>query len=220
VPTLQEVTSGVSNELESVERTLGLPDLPDEEDLASLVDSAESGVSRLVGDGEALIRDSFDTADNVFESLQQNVQDSVDTATETISGEIDTAVTTLDEIQGNVADFDGVTLPDIDSSIDGLLDEAETVDAAIDTRINSLESELGLTDDGEDSGSPFNFPTVDDIVSDVVTAIETQIIPEREDVLLTDDVPLFLAIVIDDFLQQALSEETQQDLADAAERAP
>jgi hypothetical protein len=212
VPSLGDVTRSVRTELVGLERTLGLPSLPSESDLASLVDSAESGVSDLTTAVDTTVDSTIDTADNAFESVQSNLQDSFDTATETITGEVQTAVDTLDEIQGNVSDFDGVTLPDIDSTIDGLLEDAETIDAAIDSRVSDVEQSLGLTEDSPSTASQLGLPTLSDITESVIAEIEAQIIPEADDVLLTDDVPRFLTITIEDFLQQTLSAETKQRL--------
>jgi hypothetical protein len=213
-----DTTTLLPQNIVDLPETLGLPDLPDGEDVGSLLDSAESGVSDLSETVDTTVDSTIDTADNAFESVQGNLQDSFDTATETISGEIDTAVTTLDEIQGNVDGFGGVTLPDIDSTIDGLLEDAETVDSAIDSRVNDVEQSLGLTEDSPSTASQLGLPTLSDITEAVIDEIEAQIIPEADDVLLTDDVPLFLTITIEDFLQQSLSAETQQNLDDVAQR--
>jgi hypothetical protein len=194
------------------EAAFGLSDLPTRFTLGRAISDIQGILTESDFAGDLSIEDGFETADNVFESLQSNLESTISD----VGDSADSAVESLDEIQGNVEEFGGTTLSGLQSSVDNvssdILGEAETIDAAVDSRVSSLESELGLTEDSEDTDNPLGFPTIEGITEGIITAIEDQIIPEADDVLLTDDVPRFLTITVEDFLAQTLSAETKQRL--------
>ncbi len=219
IPTLSDITGSVSTQLTGLETRLGLPELPDEADIASLVQSAESGVSDVTAAVDTTVDSTIDTADNAFESVQRNVQDSFNTGIETVQGEITTAQTTLDEIQGNAAEFDGVTLPGLQDNVDSittdLLGDVADIPTAIDNRVTTLEEDLGISGDGE-----LAFPTVDEFVSSVQDElIPTVTAADGTEVGLLDATPRFISIALEDFLQEALSTDTLQRAQERAQEA-
>jgi len=191
--------------------------LPEGVTVTSLLQDAESTVSDLQTTLDTTVDSSIETADNAFESVQSNLQDSFDTGIETVQGEITTAQTTLDEIQGTAAEFEGVTLPGLQDSVDSitgdLLGEVPDIPTAIDNRVTSLEESLGLTEDTE-----LVFPTVDDFVSSVQDElIPTVTATDGTEVGLLDATPRFISIALEDFLDDALSAATKQRVRERAQ---
>jgi len=219
VPTLQELRTETQAAVDPITTQIDGSLLPEGVTVTSLLQDAESTVSDLQTTLDATVADTIETADNAFESVQSNLQDSFDTGIETVQGEITTAQTTLDEIQGTAADFEGVTLPGLQDSVDSitgdLLGEVPDIPTAIDNRVTSLEESLGLTEDTE-----LVFPQVPDFV----TAVEDELIPtvtaaDGTEVGLLDATPRFISIALEDFLDDALSAETQQRARERAQEA-
>jgi hypothetical protein len=217
IPTLSEIIGSLDTRVQTLETRLGLPDLPDETDIASLVQSAESGVSDVTAAVDTTVDSTIETADNAFESVQSNLQADINAVQTALQEDVTAAQTTLDEIQGTAAEFDGVTLPGLQDSVDSitgdLLGEVPDIPTAIDNRVTALEEDLGISGDGE-----LVFPTVDEFVSSVQDElIPTVTAADGTEVGLLDATPRFISIALEDFLQDALSADTKQRARERAQ---
>jgi len=217
LPSLSDISQSVNTRVLTLETKLGLPSLPDDEDIVSLLDSAESGVSDVTTAVDTTVSDTIDTADNAFESVQGNLQADINAVQTALQQDVTAAQTTLDEIQGTAADFEGVTLPGLQDSVDSittdLLGEVPDIPTAIDNRVTALEEDLGISGDSE-----LVFPTVDEFVSSVQDElIPTVTAADGTEVGLLDATPRFISIALEDFLAEALSAETQQRARERAQ---
>jgi hypothetical protein len=215
LPSLSDISGSVDTRVLTLETKLGLPSLPDDEDIVSLLDSAESGVSDVTTAVDTTVSDTIDTADNAFESVQGNLQAELSTVQTALQEDVTAAQTTLDQIQGTAAEFEGVTLPGLQDSVDSitgdLLGEVADIPTAIDNRVTPLEESLGLTEDTE-----LAFPTVDEFVSSVQDElIPTVTAADGTEVGLLDATPRFISIALEDFLQEALSEDTKRQIGNS-----
>jgi len=219
IPTLRQLRTETSNAVDPVQTAVGGDILPEGVSIASLLQDAESTVSDLQTTLDTTVDETIDDVDNVFESVQSNLQSELSAVQRAVKNDVAAAQTTLDEIQGTAADFDGVTLPGLQDSVDSitgdLLGEVPDIPTAIDNRVTSLEESLGLTEDTE-----LVFPQVPDFV----TAVEDELIPtvtaaDGTEVGLLDATPRFISIALEDFLQEALSTETQQRAQERSQEA-
>jgi len=216
VPSLQQIATAVDAEITFPE----FPDIPQPPSLAGIGNTVfgtldEFGVPTLTevtatvnaelrGLNDVAAGDILDPVDDTIASLQDDVE-----------GVIDDTEAFLDEsISATEAVIDD-TLSGIDSAVGDVQD-------SIDTALEDIDSGFSDVQEAIDE-LPDSVPSLEDIVADtadaVITAIEEDIIPTQEGVLLTDDPPRFFAIAIENFLQEALSTETLQRAQERAQEA-
>jgi hypothetical protein len=215
VPSISDIDRIVSGEIRSL-------DIPDPLDTSAV----EASVSRVLGDFDvpslpAVTR----TIDAELRQLDipepPTVDEILDPIDETLSGvqqDLETAIDELlTDIDQSIAAVDRFVQDSIDSlqtTVDSVSADIESLTADIDETFTDVQETLTEIE--------AKVPTLDEIVSDVtdsvIAEIEAEIIPAADGVLLTEDVPQFLTITVEDFLQQSLSAETQQNLDDVAQR--
>jgi hypothetical protein len=120
IPTLRQLRTETSNAVDPVQTAVGGDILPEGVSIASLLQDAESTVSDLQTTLDTTVDATIDDVDNVFESVQSNLQSELSAVQRAVKNDVAAAQTTLDEIQGTAADFDGVTLPGLQDSVDSI----------------------------------------------------------------------------------------------------
>jgi len=173
--------------------------VPTLEELRTELDAAVDSID--IPDPPA-VEDITDPVDSTIDALQQDLEGFIDDTETFLDGSISETEAVLDD-----------TLSGIDSAVSDAQDSIDTALEDIDSGFSDVQDTLAETQE--------SIPSLEDIVADttaaVITGIEAQIIPTQEGVLLTDDPPRFFAIALENFLQEALSAETQQRARERAQ---
>jgi archaellum component FlaC len=209
VPSIEDIADIVSGEIRSL-------DIPDPLDTSAI----EASVSRVLGDFDVpSLSQVTQTIDAELRQLDipeppsvDEILDPIDDALVNVQQDLETAIDELlTDIDQSIASVDRFIQDSIDSlqtTVDSVSEDIDALTEDIDTGLTDVQSTVNSIDE--------TVPSLGDIVADVtesvIDEIEAQIIPEAEGVLLTDDVPQFLTITVEDFLAQTLSTETKQRL--------
>jgi hypothetical protein len=150
--------------------------------------------------------DAIEATERGFVDVLQGAEDAAeateDTLTETVEPALDAIEPTVDSIETAVNDLPEDIATTGDLAFSSLQDDV----AQLQTDIENLSLDVPEPDFPE-------VPTVEDITG----AIESEIVPTQEGVLLTDDPPRFFDIAIENFLQETLTEETKAGITDLRE---
>jgi hypothetical protein len=145
-----------------------------------------------------------DPVDSTIDALQQDLESFIDDTETFLDESISATEAVLDD-----------TLDGINSAVGDVQDSIDTALEDIDSGFSDVQDTLTEVQD--------SIPSLEDIVADttaaVITAIEEDIIPTQEGILLTDDPPRFFAIAIENFLDEALSAATKQRARERAGEA-
>jgi archaellum component FlaC len=212
VPSLQQIATAVDAEITFPE----FPDIPQPPSLAGIGNTVFAtldnfGVPTLTEVTATINAElrglDIPSVDEITAPIDETISD----VQQDINSSIDGLLTDIDQSIASVDRF-------IQDGIDGLQSAVDDVQRSIDTAVEDIDSGFSDVQEAIDE-LPDSVPSLEDIVADttaaVITAIEEEIIPTQEGVLLTDDPPRFFAIAIENFLQEALSESTKRQIGNS-----
>jgi uncharacterized protein YoxC len=223
IPTVDDITgivrsnvvsqSAIQSAVDAGVSTLDIPDTLSEFNVRQAVRDVLDDVNvPSVVDVRTGVREELDQIEIPEPPTVDEITDPLD---ETLSGVQSDLEAVIDDAQSGIDDVAETLDSAIQESIDGVQETVDSVSADIDSLSEDFDSAITDVQETADSIDE-TVPSLSDIVADVtesvIDEIEAEIIPEAEGVLLTEDVPLFLTITIEDFLSQALSAETKQRL--------
>jgi len=214
VPSLQQIATAVDAEITFPE----FPDIPEPPSLGdigntvfttlnvfgvpTLTEVTATVNAELRGLNDVAAGDILDPVDDTIDTLQDDVEGFIDDTEQVLDASINATEAVIDD-----------TLSGIDSAVGDVQDSIDTALEDIDSGFSDVLDTLTEVQE--------SIPSLEDIVADttdaVITAIEEDIIPVQEGILLTDDPPRFFAIAIENFLDDALSADTKQRARERAQ---